>query len=140
MTIGATVLLWMEPPSPGWSPATLLMAESAHNVDEVRVEFVAADALPEPGTYDCAILPNGDCTWDPQSAQIRLVVVSSDEPALPRAQAEMLLSVFGSLNHRHGLNLEHVWLHPSSDARLHPDLPAQAHDLCDLLVRKGVIH
>ena len=139
MTVGAVALLWLEPPTPGWSSATLLMAESAHRIDEVRVEFVGPEAEPDPATYDCAILPSGDCTWKPRGAQIRLLVLASDEPKLPRSQAEMLLAVFGSLTHRHGLNLDRVWLHPASDARLHPELPAQAHDLCDLLVRKGIV-
>jgi hypothetical protein len=137
MTIGAALLLWFEPATPGWSSNTLLMAESARPIEEVRVEFTAPDA--DAAAYDCRVLPNGQCEWRPRSPRIRLAIVGSDSPQLPRAQAETLLAVFGSLTQRHGLNLHRVWLHPASDARLHPELPAQARELCDLLTRKGII-
>ena len=139
MTIGAAVLLWMEPPTPGWSSETLLMAESARAVDEVRIEYVMPDAAIDLADRDCAVLPSGECDWRPQGSRIRLAVIGSEASELSQAQAEMLLAVFGTLTQRHGLELERVWLHPASDARLHPELPAQAHDLCDLLVRKGIV-
>jgi hypothetical protein len=47
--------------------------------------------------------------------------------------------VFGSMTQRHGLDLRRVWLHPASDARLHPELPPAAHELCNLLVRKSIV-
>jgi hypothetical protein len=139
MTIGAAVLLWLEPPTPGWSPATLLMAESARAVDEVRIDYVTPDGPIDPEECDCAVLPSGACVWRPQGSRIRLAVIGSEASELSQAQAQTLLAVFGTLTQRHGLQLERVWLHPASDARLHPELPAQAHDLCDLLVRKGIV-
>lgn len=139
MTIGATVLLWLEPATPGWSSTTLLMAESTQAVDEVRIEYAMLGAAIDPGGWDCAVLPGGECDWRPQGSRIRLVVVGSEASELSHGQAETLLAVFGTLTQRHGLELERAWLHPASDARLHPELPAQAHDLCDLLVRKGII-
>jgi hypothetical protein len=139
MTIGAAVLLWLEPPTPGWSPATLLMAESARAVDEVQIEYAMADAAIGSVDYDCVVLPSGDCVWRPQGPRVRLAVIGSEASELSQAQAQTLLAVFGTLTQRHGLQLERVWLHPASDARLHPELPAQAHDLCDLLVRKGIV-
>ncbi len=137
MTLGAVVLLWAEPPVPGWSSGTLLMAESAQPVREVRIDY--ADAAPTAGAWDCVIEPDGRCIWQPRGEKIRLLIVADGEARMSEAQARTLLAVFGSLTQRHGLDLGRVWLHPASDARLHPELPAPAHDLCRLLVRKGII-
>jgi hypothetical protein len=139
MTLGAAALLWLEPPTPGWSPATLLLAESVRAVEAVQIEYAAPNAGVDPATYDCTVLPSGECAWRPSGPQIRLAVIGSEAQRLSEAQAETLLAVFGAMTQRHGLDLNRVWLHPASDARLHPELPAQAHDLCDLLVRKGIV-
>ena len=137
MTIGATALLWLEPPMPGWSSTTLLMAESARGVEEVQIDYISAPA--DRGFFDCVIAPDGNCHWAPRSSTVRLAVVASDAQALPQPQAETLLAVFGTMAQRHGLDLARVWLHPASDARLHPELSDQAHDLCELLLRKGIV-
>jgi hypothetical protein len=139
MTLGAAVLLGLEPPTPGWSSGTLLLAESGYAVEEVQIEYGGPDAPVDPTAYDCAVLPSGECAWRPSGPRIRLAVIGSEAPRLPQAQAKALLAAFGSMTQRHGLDLDSVWLHPASDARLHPELPAQAHDLCDLLVRKGIV-
>ena len=136
MTFGAAFLLWLEPPAPGWSSSTLLMAESTSAVSEVRIEC-ATDAAAV-GQADCVVLPDGTCRWQPRGEQITLLVLA-DEGGLSDQQALTLLAVLGTLAERHGLDLKNVWLHPASDARLHPELPLAAHDLCRLLVRKGII-
>jgi len=138
MTAGVTLLLWLEPAAPGWSRTTLLMAESARAVESVQIEYLAPGAPGAASDYDCLVMPGGQCVWRPSGPQVRLAVVGSDGP-MPEAQARQLLAVFGNLTQRHGLDLGRVWLHPGSDARLHPELPVAAHDLCALLVRKGVI-
>ena len=139
MTLGAAILLWLEPPAAGWSPTTLLMAESVRDIDDVQIEYVGPDASVDLGTYDCVVLPSGVCRWQPHGPRIHLAVVGAGGQRLSQAQAETLLAVFGSMTQRHGLDLERVWLHPASDARLHLELPPEAHDLCDLLVRKDVV-
>jgi hypothetical protein len=139
MTAGAAALLWLEPPTPGWPSATLLMAERAHAVEDVQIEYVGPDAAPDPADYDCLISRAGNCEWRPCGPRIRLGVIGSGSQHLPSAQARTLLAVFGALTQRHGLELKRVWLHPASDARLHPELPPDAHELCDLLVRKGIV-
>jgi hypothetical protein len=139
MTLGAAILLWFEPPTPGWSSSALLMAESGRGVEELRIDYAGSGSTVEPGVYDCVVYPDGRCDWRPRGAQVRLLVSGLGQQGLAPAQAEKLLAVFGSLTQRHGLDLERVWLHPASDARLHPELPVAAHDLCDLLVRKGII-
>ncbi len=139
MTLGAVVLLWAEPPTPGWSSGTLLMAESAQPVREVRIEYTDSEKIAETGPWDCIIRPDGQCVWQPGGEKIRVLIDGDGEARLSEAQARTLLAVFGSLTQRHGLDLHRVWLHPASDARLHPELPPAAHDLCRLLVRKGII-
>jgi hypothetical protein len=139
MTLGAGLLLWLEPATPGWSPGTLLMAESVRAIEDVRVEYAPPGAVIEPGKHDGLVQADGACEWRPRGPRIRLAVVGSESERLPQAQAKTLLAIFGSMEQRHGLELERVWLDPASDARLHPELPAQAHDLCRLLVRKGII-
>jgi hypothetical protein len=139
MTFGAAVLLALEPPTRGWPAGSLLMAESAPPVEEVRIEYVEAPTLAEDVSYDCLVLPDGACEWHPDGARIRLALVGSPDQALPEAQSRALLAVFGVMTQRHGLDLRRVCLAPASDARLHPDLPAAAHALADLLMRKGII-
>jgi hypothetical protein len=139
MTFGAAVLLWLEPPTHGWSSGTLLMAESVAAVEEVRIEYVGDEAAGRAAAYDCLILPDGTCAWRPSGPRVRLAVVGAHDGPLPEAQCRTLLAVFGVLTQRHGLDLEQVWLDPASDARLHPELPAAAHTLVELLVRKGIV-
>jgi hypothetical protein len=139
MTFGAAVLLELEPPTRGWSAGTLLMAESVAAVDEVRIEYVDAGRAADRAGYECLVLPDGACEWRPNGPRIRLAVVGSTGQAFPEAQGRTLLAVFGALTQRHGLELEGVWLDPASDARLHPELPAPAHRLVELLARKGIV-
>jgi hypothetical protein len=139
MTLGAAALLWLEPPTPGWSSSTLLMAETVRGLEEVRIDFTGLGDGLNTGDYDCVVKPDGECEWRPRGSHISMLVVGSDDDAMPATQARTLLAVLGSMSQRHGLDLGGVWLHPLSDARLHPELPRSAHDLCDLLVRKGII-
>jgi hypothetical protein len=115
------------------------MAESVRAIEDVRIEYAKPDSVIDGSRHDGVVLPNGECEWHPGGPRIRLVVVGSDSRRLPQAQAKALLAIFGSMTQRHGLDLDRVWLDPASDARLHPELPAQAHDLYKLLMRKGII-
>ena len=139
MTLGAALLLWLEPPSVGWSTSTLLMAESVPSIEEVRIEFVEPLTREHLETYDCLILPDGQCDWQPRNSAIRLAVVGLPGQDLSEQQKLTLLAVFGSMTQRHGLDIKCVWLDPASDARLYPELPAGARTLVDLLVRKSII-
>lgn len=139
MTIGAAVLLWLEPPTPGWSSSTLLMAETVRDLEEVRIDFANVSDAVDHADYDCVILPDGECQWRPRGSRVQMLVVGDNREQISDAQSRTILAVFGSMNQRHGLDLRGVWLHPASDARLHPELPAHAHGLCALLERKGII-
>ena len=139
MTVGAAALFWLEPATPGWGQSNLLMAETDRGLQEVRVDFASFDDKFNGDDYDCVVLPDGECEWRPRGSRISLLVVGADAESMPTDQARTLLAVFGSMNQRHGLDLGGVWLNPVSDARLHPELPGPAHDLCDLLVRKSII-
>lgn len=139
MTFGAGVLLWAEPPTRGWSSKPLLAAEGVPAVEEVRLEYVDAASVADGAGYDCLVLPDGACEWCPNGSRIRLALVGSPGQSLPQAQSRTLLAVFGVMTQRYGLDLECVRLDPASDARLHPELPAAAHGLAELLVRKGIV-
>jgi hypothetical protein len=139
MTLGAAVLLGLEPPTRGWSATTLLMAERVRAIEDVQVQYADPDAVVDPNAYDCVVWPSGECQWQPHGPRICLAVMGSGSQPLPHTQAETLLAVFGSMTQRHGLDLRRVWLHPASDARLHPELPPAAHELCNLLVRKSIV-
>ena len=139
MTFGAATLLWLEPVTHGWSSGALLMAESVPRVEEVRIEYADDGAAGHTVGYDCLVLPDGKCEWRPNGPRIRLALVGSEDAPMPEAQCRTLLAVFGVMTQRHGLDLEQVWLDPASDARLHPELPAAAHRLVELLVRKGIV-
>jgi hypothetical protein len=116
------------------------MAESVPAVAEVRIDYVDDVAAGRAAAYDCLVLPDGACEWHPRGPRIRLALVGSEQDApMPEEQCRTLLAVIGVMTQRHGLELEHVWLDPASDARLHPELPDAAHTLVELLVRKSIV-
>lgn len=145
MTIGAGILLWLEPRSAvssaevaRLSPGTPLMATGGIPVEEVIITY----ALPGDGQVenaDCVILPDGSCVWRADSPRVHLVVRGSQSAKLSAAQKQSLLAALGSMTHGRGGRLVRVRLGEGSDARRQPGLPPQAHDLCELLVRKGMI-
>lgn len=139
MTFGAGILLVLEPERPQWSSASLLMAEGGEQVREMRIDYASGLADCVVSDFDGLILPDGTCHWRPESDHLRVCVVGDGDARLSEQQAQKLLALFGSLKARRDFSVRCVWLHPSSDARLHPELPPAAYDLCDLLVRKGII-
>ena len=145
MTIGAGILLWLEPkptiPGAGMvrvTPATPLMATGGIPVEEVTIRY----ALPRDGraeSADCAILPDGSCLWRADSPRVHLVVYGSQSDKLSAAQKKSLLAALGSMTLGRGGKLVQVRLDADSDVRREPGLPPQARDLCELLLRKGMI-
>ncbi|MBU0640512.1 MAG: hypothetical protein KKB50_16740 [Planctomycetes bacterium] len=139
MTVGAALLLWLEPTTRGWSPTTLLMAERGTRVHEVAIDYVPPTAPLPAEMYDCIVYDDGDWDWKPRGSSIRLAVAGSTSQHLSEAQANTLLAVLGSMKQLRGLDLNRVRLLPESDARRRPELPPEAHDLCELLARKRII-
>jgi len=139
MTLGAAVLLWLEGPPPRWAPQTLLLAETQLRITDATIEYVPPGEVVALDGYDGVITPGDGSRWEPQSGHVRIAVVGSPGDRLDESQALNLLKILGTLNRRDGLEFARVRLDPNSDPRQRPDLPAQARELSDLLVRKGII-
>jgi hypothetical protein len=139
LTIGAQLLLLLEPAAPGWSRASLLMAERATPIQDVVIEYAPADRRLDPRQFDCLIAPDGRCDWRPRGPHVRLVVIGSAGEQLPEPQARKLLSVLGSLHETRGLDLRRVRLDAGSDPRKHASLPAQAQRLFALLAGRDIV-
>ena len=143
MTAGALLLLLLEPrPAPADVSATVpLTARAGTPVEDVLIEFAAPDAGAARNA-DCLILPDGTCDWRADGLsgpRVRLAVVGSNANGLPDEQKRSLLAVLDNLRQGRAGRMLRVRLHPGFDARLRPVLPPEVRDLCDLLVRKGMI-
>lgn len=139
MTLGAAVLLMLEGPPARWSPQTLLLAETKLRVSDATIEYVPLGEVIALDGYDGVITAGDGSRWEPQSEHVRIAVVGTGGERLDESQALNLLKILGTLTSNNGLELGRVRLDPNSDPRQRPDLPAQARDLSDLLVRKGII-
>ena len=146
MTAGAQALLWLEPGTPHWKGETLLMAERGMRVERVEVGYAAASAdaaalgwFSDDNDSILLIHPDGEVAWEPRGPRVRLVVIGSDANRLGKEQQETLLWALGNMSRASGLELVPVQLAANSDTRQNPDLPPQAADLRELLVRKGII-
>jgi hypothetical protein len=139
LTVGAAILLWLEPPRRGWSRSTTLIAERGRPIESALIEFAPLDRPISPADYDCLVFPDGEHTWRPSGAQVRILVVGSGAERLATVQKRKLLSVLGSLNQSLGLDLSRVSLLAGAGASTDLDQPSEAGDLLELLARKGII-
>ena len=141
LTIGAGVLLWLEPRGvSGRTRASLLMMENQPAIEDVTIEFAGADERYDETVFDCILHPDGRVTWQPSSTSLRVLLVGSGGEHLAEAQAGELLRLLGLLSSERGLDLRRVKLSEESDWRHAPGLPLEARDLADLLVRKDFIN
>ena len=139
MTVGALVLLALEPSRPAWPGPRLLMAEGGTRVSSATLEVLGPNAESDLAQFDGVIFPDGQLAWAPKSSDVIIGIVSHSQGGLPEAQSSQVLSVLGNLRFGGGLELSGIALAASSDPLQHPDLPATAHELRGLLVRKGFI-
>ena len=142
MTLGAALLMWLEVPTRGWAAGTYLMAERGGSIEAVTLTFVPEDQPVLRGEYDCVVRPEGAPIWDPRGddvRHVRVAILASPEDRLTDSQAGDLMRILGSMKQQRGLDLSRVKLHPDSDDRYRPELPRQAYELRDLLVRKGIL-
>ena len=139
MAVAAAILLLLETPTKGWSPAGPLTAAYNQAVRKVTIEVVPPGAGSDPASYDCAIMPDGRCHWQPKGPDMRLAVFGASAEALGGAQARTLLQVLGSLNRTRGLDPADVAIAPQRDPRHGKVAAALRDDLCNLLLRKGIL-
>ncbi len=138
MTIGAGVLLLLEPGVPRWPGNTLLAAEQPLRVEEVEIAYARSPEevpLLDGGSgSDDTILPiYPDGTrgpWEPRGPRVRLVVVGAVDGTVGEAQKKTLLFAVHSLSGSEGR--VPVRLGDGSDA-------TQTEELRKLLVLKQII-
>ncbi len=135
VSLGAGVLLSTEPEFRQWAVPP---CDPQSPPSEVQIAWVPPERPLDPNRYDCLIYPDREPLWQPRGPRLHVAVVGTGQDRLPREQVRRLLAVLGGLR-RIGLDLSAFELEPESDVRLHPDLPPQAHDLCALLTRKGIV-
>lgn len=140
MTAGAALLRWLEPRQPRLASDMLLMAEPGSRIEHVTIEYAPPGTTLNEDEIDCAVLPEPPTYWwKPHSADIRLVVVGSDDEKMSDPQKKTLLAVLLSMTQDHGLDLSQVELDPASDPEITPDLPVQTRDLRALLANKAIL-
>lgn len=138
-TVCALVLMSLQTRTPRASGNFLLAAEQSLTVDEAAIEYAPRGEEIDLRAFDCVVWPSGELVWEPRGSSIRIAVVGDESPTLPAAQSSQLLNVLGGLRYNAGLRSPGLSLADTSNAALHPELPAQAADLRALLVRKGLI-
>jgi len=64
------------------------------------------------------------------------VVMGTEQGSLPEEQKQSLLGILYSIACGRGSRTPAIHLDANSDARVSPGVPAQARELCDMLVAK----
>lgn len=142
MTAGAGLLLWMEPTPASANPPAALTALEGSIVENVTIQFAMPGEVDRPA-IDVVLKPDGTVeAAQPAGTELRLVVVGADSPKelnLPQEQQRTLLTTLMRVAETQRGREVRVHLDPTSDAKLVPQLPPQAHDLRRLLALKGLI-
>jgi len=140
MTAGARALLWLEPGTRSTAHLSPLTAAGGMPVTGIVIEY-ASPGEDRSADADCLILADGRCVWSPRGPSVRVVVQGhgSEQEALPDQQKQGLLSALASMLCGRDTQEVPVSLAAASDVRLDPLLPRQAHELCELLVAKGLV-
>lgn len=143
MTLGAAVLMWLQPSAVGWPRDALpMMAERGGVVEAVTIEWITPEILAADYATDCVIRPGSELAdWHPRSGlrELRISLVQARDGRLDPAQAQTLLRVLGTMRYARELDLRSVSLHPDSDPTRRRGLTRDAHELRDLLTRKGIL-
>jgi hypothetical protein len=137
MSIGAALLFLMEGSS--WSRPARGAARAEGEVRSVAIGYVPTGAMLDENAYDCVIDAEGVRRCAVRGPTFRVAIVSDGAARLDPAIQRDLLRVLAWLMQTHGLTRDQVRLADASDARLHPSLPADAHDLKDLLVSREFV-
>jgi hypothetical protein len=147
MTAGAQVLLsfesWIGARPTHWEGDVRLSAERGNPVQHVEISYVASRDDVDALTLDerdsiCVIGPSGAVEiWQPAGPRVRLIVIGSDAERLADQQKLTILATLGSLSEASGVDL--VGVQFAAGTRDAAELPAQAQDLRDLLVKKQII-
>lgn len=138
LSVGATLLLWLEPPAQVWAPAEAMARELHAPIEAVEIDCTPLQRC-DADAYDGMVFPDGRFAFRQRGSQVRVAIVAEPDADLPANQAKAVLAVIGSLRTFGGLDLKRVRL-ASDDAgpgNLPTSRPAQ--QLAELLQRKGLL-
>lgn len=138
MTVGAAILLWLEPAA-GVRNDRLLMAARAGNFERGLIEFATPSDMFDLASVDCLIDAGGTSHWQPSGQLVRVIVRCEPNARLTDAQKRALLDVLGYMHRDGGLEGGRVQLASDSDPEMHANLPPAAKDLRSFLDLKGFI-
>ncbi len=139
MTLGAAVLLFLEPYPRGWSSEPMLIAQTRRVLSDLTVYHIPHAAAFEPSAFDGVVYEDGRCEWRPAGGPARLAVLEGADQRMSGEQKRALLSLLYELDRNHELAMRQIRLEPYSDPRLYSGLSQHARDLCDWLVLKRFI-
>jgi hypothetical protein len=144
LTAGAALLLWLEPAKPRWQSERLLRAERRVPIEAVEVDYLSRDAalaaLEQPGPDSIGVVfADERPAFQFTGPRLRLLIVQSVDQRLAEPQQENVLATLAALAADAPQQRVSVSLAESADPGRNPTLPAQAHELRDLLTRKGLL-
>ncbi len=132
-------LFLCETPTHDWARSGADLHTNGWSIESVMIETATFAQDVDPRAYDCAILPDGRCYWQPASSRLRLAIVGRPGEAMKKPQARTLLRVLGVLKREHGLDLQNVSLIRLNEFEASQHATALKLDLRDLLLKKGII-
>ena len=140
MTLGAWILLELEPPSPGWSSAALLTADDGSQIESVVVHYLL-DGMPfVAADYEGVVYPDGTVDeWRPRGSQAHVLIVGDAGAELAAPQVRTLLAILGNIGQGLRGNGPFVSLGPTCDPDAETLLAGQAEQLASLLIRKNLV-
>lgn len=139
MTLGAGLLLLLEPYPRNWSHEPLLIAQTRNTISDLTIYDIPRGAPLEASDFDGVLYDDGRLDWRPADGATRLAVVEGLSGRMEKEQKRALLNLFGELDRSGVLSLQGIALDPASDPRSYSRLSQHAKDLCDWLVLKGFI-
>ncbi len=138
MSGAAAGLFLFETPTHDWVAGGAELDTNGWSIESVMIEAASGRDV-NPQAYDCTIMPDGRCYWQPGSSRLRLAIVGEPGEAMKTPQARTLLRVLEVLKRAHGLDLRNVSLIRQSGFGAPERATALKLDLRDLLVKKGII-
>jgi len=133
LTLGAGLLLTLEPPGRAWSSPPLLAAQGTQ-VRSVVVHIAPAGS--DLSGFDCVIFADRPPLWRTAGEVMRVALLVERSTPLSTEQAQDLLAVLGAVGAGKRAS---VAIDPASDVRDGGNRSSAAYDLLSLLERKGFL-
>ncbi|RMF83386.1 MAG: hypothetical protein D6744_04805 [Planctomycetota bacterium] len=139
MTLGAWVLLELEPPAPGWSRNALLTADDGSHIEHVIVHYASAGTPPVAAEVEGVLYPDGTIDWRASGGVANVLVVSESDEQFSDVQARALLALLGNLSQGLSRAEPFVSLGSTCDFRANDSVRPAARQMAELLARKHLL-